>query len=68
MTDHTSMETQMRASNVSGSLFDMEENFLNGNLEEDCEKIEEYIYSSLKCFFNSSLPKIPVILLIAPPL
>ena len=43
MTDHTSMETQMRASNVSGSLFDMEENFLNGNLEEDCEKIEEYI-------------------------
>ena len=39
MTDHTSMETQMRASNVSGSLFDMEENFLNGNLEEDCEKI-----------------------------
>ena len=43
MTDHTSMEIQMRASNVSGSLFDMEENFLNGNLEEDCQKIEEYI-------------------------
>ena len=43
MTDHTSMDTQMRASNVSDSLFDMEENFLNGNLEENCEKIEEYI-------------------------
>lgn len=43
MTDHTSMETQMRASNVSASLFDMEENFLNGNLEDHCKKIEEYI-------------------------
>ena len=43
MTDHTSMEKQMRASNVRDSLFHMDDNFFNDNPEEYCEKIEAYI-------------------------